>query len=76
MLISVKNGGKREISAMGKNQRPYTILVWVGLKMRMWWGLAGCGCYTSTVFSHLKSSIFMFHRVQPSGKGFSVYMYN
>ena len=29
----------------------------------IWWGLAGCGGYTHTMLCHLKSSIFMFHRV-------------
>ena len=65
---------KSEISAMRKTQQPYTYLCcfgW-GWKWALWWGLAGCGCYTCTMLSHLKSSIFMFHRVQPRGKGFSV----
>ena len=42
------------------------------LKMAIWCGLAGCECYTRTMLSHLKLSIFMFHIVQSRGKGFSV----
>ena len=59
---------KSEISAMRKNQRPYTYVGLVGLKMGISLGLAVC--YTHTMLSHLILSVFLFHSFQPGGKAF------
>ena len=54
----------------GKINSLILMLVWIGLKMGIWWELAGCGCYTCTMLSYIKSSISCFIGSSPVGKAF------